>query len=303
MFIQGTAANALVVEFASGREIVQGAPRCVIKCPETRIGGHLGTCVGVTMIGIRTTEPCPLARVIDLMTAFRKVNNEWLLALQAKCRREVSSLGVARRGKNGKRFLSCPLAVWSFPASELTITEACNSSSSSSSSYLVEEDHMDGGMSLFHAGLTLGGADDLFCDVPAHGRASFLNSLGTFYFGNLTGPRRQVYHRHCEEHDLPVAPGLGRRSVTVMMRTGLFPNNHSRVNDQIPKPPPLWVCLKNVMVEFMPGPSIRLPPLEEVMQETRDKTGLRPQLPWSSLQTLHRSRRENIRSIARRSDV
>ena len=96
---------------------------------------------------------------------------------------------------------------------------------------------MDGGMSLFHGGLTLGGACDLFCNVPGHGRVSFLNSPGTFYFGNLTGPRRQVYHRQCKEHELAFVPRLGRRSVTVMMRTGLFPYNHSRINEQIPKPP------------------------------------------------------------------
>ena len=78
VFIQGTAANALVVELASGREIVQGAPRCVIAGPKTRIGGNLGACVGVSMIGLRTTEPCPIARVIDLTTAFHKVNSEWM---------------------------------------------------------------------------------------------------------------------------------------------------------------------------------------------------------------------------------
>ena len=82
---------------------------------------------------------------------------------------------------------------------------------------------MDEGMSLFHGGLTLGGARDLFCNAPGHGRVSFLNSPGTCYFSNLTGPRHQVYHRQCKEHELAFVPGLGRRSVTVMMRTGLSP--------------------------------------------------------------------------------
>ena len=132
---------------------------------------------------------------------------------------------------------------------------------------------MDGGISLFHAGLTLGGARDLFSEVPGHGRVSFLNSPGTFYFGNLTGPRRQVYHRQRKEHEQAFVPGLGRRSVTVMMRTGLFPYNHSRIKDRIPDTPALWACLKNLMVESMLDPSIRLPTLEEVMQETHARCG------------------------------
>ena len=100
VFVEGTAANALVVELASGREIVIGkaTPRCSIKGPKTRIGGHLGTCAGSTMIGIRTTEPCPIARVVDFMKAFRKVNVEWLLAMQDKCKQGVSRLGPAWRG-------------------------------------------------------------------------------------------------------------------------------------------------------------------------------------------------------------
>jgi len=130
---------------------------------------------------------------------------------------------------------------------------------------------MGGCMSLFHAGLTLGGSPDLFCEVPGHGRVSFTNSFGSLYFGNLTGPRHQVYHRQCEEHDLPLVPGLGRRSVAIMIRTGLFPWHKSRDMERLPATHALWAWLKGLLVDSLLDPRIRLPTLEEVKQATRDR--------------------------------
>ena len=93
---------------------------------------------------------------------------------------------------------------------------------------------MGGPMFLFHVGLTLGGARDLFCGAPGYGRVSLRNTLGTFYLGNLIGPRRQAIHRQCEQHDLALVPGVGHRTVTIMMRIGLFPHNHSRRKECVP---------------------------------------------------------------------
>ena len=126
-------------------------------------------------------------------------------------------------------------------------------------------------MSSFHAGLTLGGSRDLFCEVPGHGRVSFTNSPGASYCGNLTGPRHQVYHRQCEEHDLPLVPGLGRRSVAIMIRTGLFPFHKSRDMERLPDTHALWAFLKGSLVDSVSDPRIRLPTLEEVKQATRDR--------------------------------
>ena len=128
---------------------------------------------------------------------------------------------------------------------------------------------MDGPMSLINVGLTLGGNRDLFCNVEGLGRVRVPNSLGTFYMGNLTGPRHQVIHQRCDKHDLVDVPGLGFRSVTIMMRTGLFPHHRSRHKEQLPKPRALWTCLKNHIVEALQQPGLRLPTLEEVMQETQ----------------------------------
>ena len=39
--------------------------------------------------------------------------------------------------------------------------------------------------------------------------------------------------------------------------------------NQLPKPKPLWVCLKNHMVEALQKPGLRLPTLEEVKKQTQ----------------------------------
>ena len=89
-FVEGTAANALVVKLASGGEVLRPkqVPRCQTKGPKTRIAGRLGVMAGVSMIGLDTREPFPVARVLDFMKAFRKVNEDWLLVMQISVRRE-----------------------------------------------------------------------------------------------------------------------------------------------------------------------------------------------------------------------
>ena len=131
VFVEGTAANALVVKLASGGEIVKGKTpgRCKITGPKTRIAGHLGVMAGVSMIGLDTRGPCPVARVLDFMKAFRKVNEDWLLVMQDKCKKRVNALGFNRRGLNGNQFLKDSLEKWFLPAAELTLTEAHDASS------------------------------------------------------------------------------------------------------------------------------------------------------------------------------
>ena len=235
----------------------------------------MGKCLGFTMIGICIKQPCLVARAIDFRAAFLKANRPWLLGMDARCKRAVSQLGGKRRGRNGDHFLKTKLEDWFLPCCELTLTEARDSSGH----YLEEKHHMDGAMSLFHAGLTLGGNRDLFFNIEGLGRVRVPNSPGTFYMGNITGPRHQVIHQHCDDCDYVDVPGLGRRSVTIMFRTGLFPMDRSRFMNQLPKPKALWVCLKNHMVEALQQPGLRLPTLEEVKEQTQlrgERGGARP---------------------------
>ena len=103
-------------------------------------------------------------------------------------------------------------------------------------------------MSLFHDGLTLGGDRELHCVVPGYDRASLANTPSPFYLGSLTGPMRQVIHRQCEPHDLVLVPGVGFRTVTIMMQIGLFPHYRSRNKVCIPKPPALFSTLSNTFL-------------------------------------------------------
>ena len=175
----------------------------------------------------------------------------------------MSALGPARRGKNGDHFLETDLATWFLLAAELTITEAGDESSG----YWEEEERQDGPMSAFHAGMTLGGARDLHCLVPGHGRPSIANTPGTFYLGNLTGTRCQLIHQPCEEHDLVYIPGIGYRTVPIMMRTVLFPHFMSRLQDRLPVPEVLLWTLSNSFAQSMQLRGLRLPTLEECMME------------------------------------
>ena len=102
---------------------------------------------------------------------------------------------------------------------------------------------------------------------------SLANTPGTFDLGNLTGARHQVIHRQCGHHDLAYVPGVGFRTVTIMMRTGLFPFFRSRNKDCLPKPPGLFSTLSNTFLQSMQLPGLRLPTLEEVMKETHARCG------------------------------
>ena len=197
------------------------------------------------MIGISTKHPCIIARAIDFRAALLEANLFGFLAMQAKCKRAVSRIGKLR-GRNGNHFLKATLEDWFLGRCEVTLIEARDCRGK----YLIERHHMDGSMSLFHAGLTLGGNRDLFLNVEGFGRVRVPNSPGTFYMGNLTGPRHQVFHQRCSDHDLVDVPGIGRRSITIMLRTGWFPHDRSRFMEQLPKPKCLWACLKNCMVEY-----------------------------------------------------
>ena len=85
MFITGTPANDLVLHLAKGKEktFSKLAPkRCHVSLggKKVRIGGHLCK-KGTLMITLEIDEACPLARAIDFMKAFLKVNRQWLLAM------------------------------------------------------------------------------------------------------------------------------------------------------------------------------------------------------------------------------
>ena len=77
----------------------------------------------------------------------------------------------------------------------------------------------------------------------------------------MTGPTHQVHHR--------AAPGaeLWQRkySVTVQMRTVLFPRNRAGEQNTTPNPPSLFYALAESLRESWAASALRLPTLGEVL--------------------------------------
>jgi len=61
------------------------------------------------------------------------------------------------------------------------------------------------------------------------------NTGGTVYLGVMTGPRHQVTHRPSMPDQL-LPHRLGQMSVTIMLRTTLFPHDRSRLMGTTPAP-------------------------------------------------------------------
>ena len=90
---------------------------------------------------------------------------------------------------------------------------------------------------MLHMGVTVYGDRDMACHRPGFEADPVVvrNTGGTVYLGVLTGPRHGVSH-------LPSPPDqlwphrLGQLSVTIMMRTTLFPHCRSRLKGTTPSP-------------------------------------------------------------------
>ena len=273
-FQHGTEANALIVLLATaGNDDALPArhrKRRVIIPSKVRIGGHLGKSSGTSMIKLNTTQPCPVSRVIDIMRAFKDVNSAWLRSTEHKAKTATRRLCKRARGKNGDAFLKQTIDEWFLSACELTFTDAYDEQTMT---YFEEQRHNDGCMSVFHAGLTLGGRREMRCDVPGHGRMVVHNEPGTFYFGNHSGPPHQVFHKPCTEQELLYVPGLGYKSVTIMMRTGLYAHDRSRGTEHPTASPAFRKAIERVFVEAMQDPTVRFPTFEEVLRAHDDRVG------------------------------
>ena len=271
-FQPGTAANGMLVELVTASEDTlpkQSRRRRAIVDRKVRIGGHLGTSSGTSMIKLCTREPCPVGRVIDLMTAFKDANIAWLRSTGLKAKTATRRLAPNRQGQNGKAFLKQTIDEWFLSACELTFTDAFDEDSG----YLTEDHHNDGSMSVFHGGLTLGGRREMHVDVPGYGRMVVCNQPGTFYFGNLSGPPHQVFHKPCTEQELLYVPGLGYKSVTIMMRTGLYAHARSRGTEHPTATPAFSQAIERVFVSAMQDPTVRFPTFEEVLRAHDDRVG------------------------------
>ena len=88
-----------------------------------------------------------------------------------------------KTGPNGRDLRKTPLDRRLLPCTETTLTDAVNKNDT----FWVEALHGDGGMSILHFGLGLGGRWDLVCRQEGSGpQFCRKNEPGTVYLGQLT---------------------------------------------------------------------------------------------------------------------
>ena len=203
-----------------------------------------------SMCKLNLDELLPLPRVRAFWEAFKKVNHATFQALHSAAR-EAANFEANGKQRNRYHFLEHTFDQWFCNAAELAVTENLG--------HRPEPVHMDGGASILHAGITLYGHRCLTCQRPGYVPLDVHNHPGTVYMGVLTGPRHQVKHQHSEADDLLD----GKYSVSVMLRTTLFPHDRSRGKETTPAPTDLYYELAGLFTRMLVERPFRLPSLLE----------------------------------------
>jgi hypothetical protein len=209
-----------------------------VKTEEGRkfiLAGSLSQCSSSKMCALSVQAPLPLPRLVAWFAAFRAVNAQALAELNSAAKVAVRKLAVGDVAQNGDHFLQTDFDEWFLTCGELCITKAGDKTTG----LWREPRHLDGGASVLHMGLTLFGRRDVICE-QGHGLPDVVIKCfpGSIYMGGLTGPHHQVAHQQAGPEEL-----VDGMSVTVMMRTALFPHCRSRLRNTTPSPPILFQTL------------------------------------------------------------
>ena len=226
------------------------------------IAGALNESCSRNMCGLSTKAVLPLRRVCAFQRAFRAVNEDALSQTTALARAHLARLGRAEQGDNGRHFMETSVAEWFLSSGELHFTNG----NDAALGFWHEPVHNDGAASIFMAGLTLYGRRNLRArqgdGLPD---VWLLQEPGTFWFGLLTGPQHQVIHTEAASSELLRVPGLAELSVSIMMRTSLFPYNRARQRDTTPNPRAVFESLADTFRQGLEGQPWRLPTLKDCL--------------------------------------
>ena len=252
-------------EFAALRVRLSGDVAKNERIEENRkllIAGALNESCSRNMCGLSTKDVLPLRRVCAFQRAFRAVNEDALSQTTALARAHLARLGRDEQGENGRHFMEASVAEWFLSSGELHFTNG----NDGALGFWHEPTHNDGAASILMAGMTLYGRRNL--------RASqgdglpdvwLLQEPGTFWFGLLTGPQHQVIHTKAASSELLRVPGVGELSVSIMMRTSLFPYNRARQRDTTPNPREVFESLAETFRQGLEGQPWRLPTLKDCL--------------------------------------
>jgi len=246
-----------------------------VKCEEDRkwiCSGFLGNKPPTSQLcNLALDRPVPLARLQWWAKAFKAVNADAFASLQAAALRVATGLTEKELGDNGAHFVATTWENWVATCGELCITAATNSDGSC----WREPEHLDGGASVVHMGVTLFGRRLLVCQQgPGLEAVEVLCRPGSVYIGGLTGPLHEVIHQWPRPGEslsaatVPRKQGLGHDlSVTVMCRTCLFPHNRSRLRNTTPSPQEFFLALVESFRGSFAAHAFRLPSLRDVLHQ------------------------------------
>ena len=211
--------------------------------------------------GLSLKDWLPAPRLRAWFRAFKDVNQQFLATMLARARAALSSFDEESLGQNGQHFMHADFESWFLAASELHIFD--------SPEMRFEPRHNDGGASVLHMGITLYGRRRVTFFEPISGSASgqeeerevcFAQQPGSVYLGTVTGASHQVSHvvtRNPEEE-------LRAHTVSVMLRTCLFPYNRARCQNTTPSPPEVFRALASSLTEHLVAHRLELPSLARV---------------------------------------
>ena len=208
------------------------------------------------MCGLSLARLLPLPRLRAWFAAFKAANADALSELNRLARTAATACEAEGQDRNRAHFLASPFDSWFVSAGELVIAKA--------SGDWQEPWHQDGGASVMHLGLTLYGERTMTCrTLCAEPDIVVRNVPGTVYWGGLTGPTHGVQHTPSPPDQLLEET----QSVSVMMRTTLFPHTQSRLRGTTPHPVEFFHAISASFAASLADSQWRLPTLAACVRE------------------------------------
>ena len=132
-----------------------------------------------------------------------------------------------------------------------------------------DPEHVDGGASLLHGGLTIFGSRHLECKVAASAASEEAWEVlpqrpGSFYVGNLCAPFHRV--RHLEQTG-PLCAAAGDVQVAVMFRTDVFRAERSRATKFKPRPEEVFDIVNEVVASALSARPLSFPDFASCLAE------------------------------------
>jgi hypothetical protein len=271
------------------------------------LGGKLGHVVGSgTMCKLHIDKELPLPNFCAFWAAFRRANSATILSMHQHARKLSQNFDVDTGDENRQHFLEMTSESWFGTAAELAVSYAQGSwrepihldgGASILHAGVTIFGHRD--LKLYIPGSHPPEAKE-FCKTIAKARESeghpakrqktelpgkveppFLlaNEPGTCYLGTLTGPLHGVDHTESAPEDLlpdgrkagtgkaSRGGGPGGLSVSVMIRTTLFPHNQARQKETTPCPTKWFFAMQALLGDCLKKYQWRLPSLAECQAE------------------------------------